>query len=358
MTQEESKQDDNQDMTLEERENWLRERGVIIENPHDRKRQQAQANDASSIVHQVANLSLDNDSNIEGVKFVCIPHDDSKPIQALTLPQSVIDASAGDRLPDFVKAYFADNKSIDASLLQEQAVKQFAGGDLKDGLPNLSAASMNAAAAVGSVETFPLVHPADTNQFQGVYVYLDEVGLLKKLPNNTRASQIAATCGFHPTPNFYGDVFLGRVQTKPKLHNVDFVPLDTSGNAEWMRRAVSENLAWQQELNKVTGKTGETQPSHAGTDGNVQQESDYSWTQDDDEVEITIPFGQVPNKKLIKANFLNKLVKVQYDGTEKVVIKLYGGIDVDGCTWTIDGSNLIITLQKADPGTIWPRVQA
>jgi hypothetical protein len=28
------------------------------------------------------------------------------------------------------------------------------------------------------VETFSLVHPADTNDYCGVYLYLDEVGIL------------------------------------------------------------------------------------------------------------------------------------------------------------------------------------
>lgn len=55
----------------------------------------------------------------------------------------------------------------------------------------ITAASMNKVAAMGSVETFPLVHPSDTNGFNGVYVYLDEVGMLKKLPCNARATAIA-----------------------------------------------------------------------------------------------------------------------------------------------------------------------
>ena len=226
---------------------------------------------------------------------------------------------------------------------------------------NLSAASMNAAAAQGSVETFPLVHPADTNQFQGVYIYLDEVGLLKKLPNNQRASQMAAACGFYPPPNFYGDVFIGRVQTKPKMSNVDFLAgADTSTSAEWMQRATSENLAWQQEMNNISGKKGETQPGQAGTDGNVATEEDFTWTQDEEEVEITVPFGAAIDKSKVKVSFLSRSVKVLYGGKEHVVAKLYGSIDVDGCTWTIDKSSnsLVITCQKADGGQMWPRVKA
>jgi hypothetical protein len=43
--------------------------------------------------------------------------------------------------------------------------------------PISAAAAMQSVTARGSVETFPLVHPADRNQYCGVYIYLDEVGL-------------------------------------------------------------------------------------------------------------------------------------------------------------------------------------
>ena len=113
-----------------------------------------------------------------------------------------------------------------------------------------------------------MVHPADTNNYEGVYIYLDEVGLLKKLPHNTRASQFAIACGYHPPPNFYGDVFIGRVKTRPIIHNVGFVAgVDTDRNAIWMQRAISENLTWQQEVNRIKGTSSETQPAAIGTDG-------------------------------------------------------------------------------------------
>jgi hypothetical protein len=373
-TKDESEEDDK---TLEEREQWLRDRGVLIETAEDRKAASSTASTSTStsstatdgvhsIVQQVSGLQLGvlNEEEDEGsVKFVLVPHDEIKPLQTLMLPASVAKKS-GDSLTQYVKPYFADNKSIDASLLQQQSMKNFAGGDLKAlADTNLSSAAMNSAAAQGSVETFPLVHPSpDTNGSTGVYIYLDEVGLLKKLPSNNRASQIAAACGFHPAPNFYGDVFMGRVKTQPILANVDFVAgVDTDRSAEWMQRAVSENLAWQQEMNKVTGRTGETQPAHAGTDGNVAAEDLFNWTQDDDEVELSVPFESSSSlaidKNKVKVTFLPRAVKVKYAGEEKLSIQLHGGIDVDGSTWTIDGTNLVITCEKADAGEIWPRIQ-
>jgi hypothetical protein len=351
--------DEDEDMTLAEREEWLRSRGVLIENPGDRA---APAGD--SVVQQLlAGLDLNAGNEEAGsVPFVFVPHDSTKPLQTLHLPASVAQAKPGDALPDWVKPYFAsDKKTIDASLLKEQATKHFVGGDMKQlADAKLSPAAMNAVAAQGSVETFPLVHPADTNQFQGVYIYLDEVGMLKKLPHNARASQIAEACGYSPAPNFYGDIFLGRVQTKPVMTNVGFVAgVDTDRGAAWMQRAISENLAWQQEMNQVTGKMGQTQPGQIGTDGKAAVEDQFEWMQDDDELEIVVPSETAWDKKGIKVSFLSRSVKVKYSGEEKLSLALYGAVDVDGCTWTIDGGKkLVITCEKVNSGEMWPRIQS
>jgi hypothetical protein len=315
-------------------------------------------------------LSIDNNDNndtSEGVKFVWVPQDTTKPMATVTMPTSMPTATAtdtatigGDAFPTFLKPYFADRKSIDASLLQDSATKHFAGGDLQElAQGKISAASMNSVAAQGSVETFCLVHPADTNNYTGVYIYLDELGLLKKLNINDRATSIAEACGYHPPPIFYGDVFLGRVTTKPKMANIDFISgVDTDRGATWMRRAVSENLAWQQASNQVSGTIGASQPAHKGTDGNVAQEANFTWTQEDDDVELTVPLNldQPMNKKLLKVIFKAKSVQVHYDKKEIATILLYSAIDVDGCTWTVDKDNVVITVEKADSGRAWPRI--
>ena len=346
-------------MTTQEREQWLRERGVEIESPASANGKSPSAS-TTGILQQMAGLGLNDAENGEQesyISFVCVPQDESKDIFTLKLPASLAKTTPGDALPNYVKPYFAaDRQSIDANLLKEQATKHFAGGNLGDLVEsNISAASMNAAAAMGSVETFPLVHPADTNGYHGVYIYLDEVGMLKKLANNNRATQIAATCGFYPPPNFYGDVFIGRVCSKPILRNVNFEVHETNRESPWMQRATSENLIWQQELNKVTNRTSERQPAAVGTEGNTAEESNFSWTQDEDEVELSIPLEAV-NKKLVKVTFLNKKVKVKYDNQDVLDLSLYGAIDIDGCTWTIDGSKIVITCEKVDAGTLWPRI--
>ncbi|OEU11452.1 hypothetical protein FRACYDRAFT_276823 [Fragilariopsis cylindrus CCMP1102] len=287
---------------------------------------------------------------------------------------------SGDLITTFVKPYFADRRSVDANILQQTATKHFSSGGTIQGvggtdgggidMSKISPSAMNAVAAEGSVETFPLVHPAETNEYTGVYIYLDEVGMLKKLPSNKRASQIGGSCGYNPPPIFYGDIFVGRTQTKPKMINVDFeAGIDTAGNAEWMKRAVSENLAWQQGMNAATGRKDQVQPAHAGTDGAVAEESNFTWTQDEEEIELTVPIittevaagsSIVINKKEIQVIYKPKVVTVSYQGDEIVRVSLYDSVDVDGCTWTLNTdktiTRLIITCEKQDPGKIWPRI--
>ena len=380
------------DMTPNEREQWLRNRGVHIETPHDRQQAEsilARVGDGRppSIVAQVKGISIGNtgDIGITGIKFVYIPHDTSMDISTLTLPHRLVEAlgPAGDFIPTYVKSFFADGKSIDGALLQDQARKQnLICGDLekissdvagKKGGKSMAASKLTSSAlanatACGSVETFPLVRPSSTNDNQGVYIYLDEVGLLKHLPNNVRASLLAEKCGYHPAPHFYGDVFVGRVLSKPVLHNVDFDRediLDTT--KQWIVRAPHENLSWQKTVNEITGKTEELQPNHAGTDGvSVYVEHSncsYSWMQNEEEVEITISLhknvceGMKMDKTSIKVYFQPRKIIVKCNGESVLEVQLYSKLDVDGCTWTFDKEDIVITGEKASGREIWPRLE-
>mmetsp|Transcript_27604 Transcript_27604/g.53432 ORF Transcript_27604/g.53432 Transcript_27604/m.53432 type:complete len:405 (+) Transcript_27604:84-1298(+) len=397
---------ENDGMTPEEREQWLRDRGVQIETSSDRQKLESlllnnEQGRPMSIVEQISCLSLDTCIHNEGIKFVYLPHDTSKKIATILLPRRLVEVlgPAGDIIPTYVKSFFADGKSIDEGLFRDQVAKQnLVGGDLdkfaaaskarkgedtKDIEGNKSSPSSTLTSSAlanatnsGSVETFPLVRPSSTNKFQGVYIYLDEVGLLKNLPLNPRASQLAQRCGYHPAPNFYGDVFVGRVASqsisKGFLHNIDLEKEDVMDTTkEWMVRAPQENVAWQQSLNEITGKKGELQPSLAGTEGvavTVEKGSDgascsYSWIQNEDEVELTIPLlkndeeGMKVKKNLVKVNFLHQQVSVKYDNKSFLDLHLYSKVDVDGCTWTIDKKNLIVTCEKVETGGVWPRLE-
>jgi len=365
---------ENDNMSPEEREQWLRDRGVKVETPEDRRKTEsilsgtegATTARPQTIVEQIQSLSISKDSSPsdEGIKFVMVPHDTSKPLVQVVLPKRLVEAlGAGDIIPTYVKSYFSDGKSIDDSLFKEQASKQqhLVGGDPE----KLTSQAIANATADGSVETFPLVRPSSTNKNQGVYIYLDEVGLLKHLPNNQRASKLALQCGYNPAPNFYGDVFVGRVSSVPNLRNIDIETTDIiDTTSEWMVRAPSENVAWQQMLNEVTGGQGDSQPSVAGTDGVAAESTDglYSWLQNDEEIEITVSLskkiegGSSVNKSLIKVSFQMQKIIVKYSSETLLELKLYSKLDVDGCTWTLDSGKLVVTAEKSNEET-WPRLE-
>lgn len=328
-----------------------------------------------SIIEQVNNLSIKCNSEIaDGVSFVYVPYDTSKPISEVKLPSSVM-GPAGDLLPMFVKSYFSDGKMIDEHLFQEQAGKQslMAGGT--DQPLRVSSQAMMDATSAGSVETFPLVRPSSTNKHQGVYIYLDEVGMLKNLPLNVRASKIAGQCGYNPEPKFYGDIFIGRVESKPmqSMHNIDIMVEDVvNASSEWMVNAPRENTLWTQALDDATGgsyrKNNESQIND-GTEGvavqvNKDGKNSFSWLQNSDEIEVTVTLlsdaevqeGKGANKKLIKVSFLRKKLIVKYDTKLILELGLYEDIDPDGSTWTLDKDKLVITCEKSDVGKIWPRV--
>ncbi|EJK68973.1 hypothetical protein THAOC_09814 [Thalassiosira oceanica] len=392
---------DEDEMTPEEREKWLKDRGIQIETASDRKQVNSIMTGGRdrppTVVEQVQNLSIDGQEG--GISFVYLPSDTSKPMSNLKLPLRLVEAlGGGDVLPS----------SIDDNLMREQIGKQnlhkYAGSS-DESMTKLSSAALSSVTSAGSVETFPLVRPSSTNKFEGVYIYLDEVGMLKhvsssitfrlgrtnseneQLPSNSRASKLAAQCGYSPAPNceymipnlrwvvvlaltprnltrtaVYGDVFVGRVKSRPAMRNVDIDTEDiVDTSREWLAKAPSENIAWQQEVNKVTGRQGDLQPNHAGTEGVSVDAEGYSWTQTEEEIEITVPLsdvtnGEALNKKLIRVTFLANKVTVKYNSGVVVDVGLYSRLDVDGCTWTLDGENLVVTGEKLSE-EIWPRLQ-
>ena len=248
---------------------------------------------------------------------------------------------------------------MDISLLQQQAQQTLAASP--DTPASVSDATLRQVAQTASVETFVLVHATPGNRFTSIHIYLDEVGMLKRLPLNVRASQYAERAGFNPPPQFYGDVFLGRVQKKPALHNLPFcLGVDTALDAPWLNAATMENLEYQTAMNEMTGRTDARQAQVAGSDGKAEAEAGFAWTQTEEELEVTVPLPETTKSKDITVKFRPKHLAVMVQKEERVKIQLFENVDVDGCTWTIDRSsggkcNLVITMEKAD-GALWPRI--
>ena len=248
----EEKEDES--MTMEERVAYLRARGIEVTSPEERKA--AAAATAANAINEA-----DGSPQNVAVSYVLIPADKSKGFQDLTFlcpPLGTGGVASSDPLATHLKRVFATGAdNVDLSLMNKTGGH---GSSLlgSDGAPaTVSDATLRKVAAEGNVETFTLVHPTPSNNFTGVNIYLDEVGMLKRLPLNARASEIALRAGFSPPPQFYGDVYVGRVKNKPCARNISFCSADgdLSPDAEWLQKATAQNLEYQMEINKITGRS-------------------------------------------------------------------------------------------------------
>lgn len=327
-----SSENDDSSMTPEERLAWLREHGVQVTTAEERK---------SSQLRQVLSSS-------DEFFYVCVPCDASQPLQELTAPAAT---TGGDVLVEHLQPKFASG-TADLSLLQQP--QMIASGET----PTVSDQALQQVAAQASVEVFTLVHPSPANNFTAVHLYLDEVGLLKRKPLNARASDLARRCGFEPPPQFYGDVYLGRLR---QHRNLSFFLRDTYPDAEWMQTATMNNLQHQLERNKLTGQSNARQPSVPGSDGHAAHGDGYSWTQTEQELEVHVRLPLDALARELQVQFRPQSLKVLRQGHGEVISlpALFEKVDVDGCTWTLESSSdfrkLIITMDKMEEA-LWPRI--
>lgn len=295
----------------------------------------------------------------EDISYVLVPADTTQPLQELTVRRGT--TGGGDILTDHLISAFSKKQSdVDVSLLQKQAQNALFGS--ADAPASVSHESLQKVATQASVEVFSLVYPSPANKFTGINIYLDEVGMLKRLRLNTRASKYAEIAGFNPPPQFYGDVYLGRIQkTGGRIVNQSFVEgIDTAFDAPWLKSAVTENLEHQMEMNRITGRTDATQPSVAGSDGKSKEEDGYSWTQTEDELEVSVPLSAEGTGKDLQVKFRRQSLEVSFRQEPLVRLQLFESIDVDSGTWTIDRSStpvkVVISMEKMEQA-LWPRIR-
>ena len=363
---------DTTTMTPEQRLTWLRSRGIEVETAEDRKQQQQRS----------VGVSAHDPSGGDGDKFTCVmvPADDSRPFRELTMIRGSDESGAGvrkDLLPDRLKPFFrsrgskspddGDDDDVDISLLRGR----FESGQLlgTEGTPTeISDESIRKVASTGSVEVFSLTRPCETSLGRGVNIYLDEAGMLKRLPLNSRATQLAERAGFSPPPQFYGDVFLGRIRGRSdgSQENEGFDKTeDMAPDAKWLLNAVRENVERQMQENAATGRQ-DFQPAADGTEGKAKVErKGFTWIQEEDEVELTVPLpdvGEAPaTKRDVKVVYRSQSVSIKLRGVEVLNLELFAPVDVDGCTWTMDqrsdghDSKIVVTCEKLN-ATTWPRI--
>lgn len=111
------------------------------------------------------------------IAYVRVPADTSQPLQELSFQS--YDGIAGDGLLDHLRPLFTkkENERVDTQLLKEHSVSTLAGSV---DLPSISDSTLQSVASEANVETFSLVHPIASNNFQGINIYLDE-GTINKL---------------------------------------------------------------------------------------------------------------------------------------------------------------------------------
>jgi len=328
------------DMTMEERVNWLKSRGIQIETSEDRKAA------AAATKH-------DGEGECDTIRYVHIPHE-PKALSERTVHRSKSKRhTAGDLLLTHLKpAFHSSDDTTDLSLLKSSPLVGSSAGP-----STVSPSTLQSVAEQeGHVEQFRLVNAVPSNKFTGVNLYIDEIGLLKRLPLNQRAMELAQRCGYDPPPLLYGDVFVGRVQYQPTIGNVDVRVEEVKDGGEWVERAAVQNLEYQA---GTMGVSDERQAVVDGMDGTEQEAEGYSWTQTNDEIEIRVKIPATPKPTV---TFRPMTLRVSVGCDVKVALELYARVDMDGCTWTLETNKdkqnekvLVITCEKSECVT-WPRI--
>mmetsp|Transcript_20123 Transcript_20123/g.50151 ORF Transcript_20123/g.50151 Transcript_20123/m.50151 type:complete len:378 (-) Transcript_20123:37-1170(-) len=360
------KEDDEELQTMAEKEAWLRAHGVEIETPEERRQKAADVLKLQKLQQSAASAVQEDDSSnsiTRRFKYVRIPADDLQPFEQL---EAIIAAdAAGDILPDIVQVRFAGGGLIDERMAREQAVRQLGA----KGMELSSDAIVNATAA-GATETFALVRPSATNGHHGVYMYLDEVGLLKKLPVNSRAMALARACGFDSV-SFYGDMFVGCVQAEPSpMRNEDFFIKDLDSSSPWLKQAGAENYEYNKSMQQLKDamreKGGMSSMGMGDGDGGMPggDGDGYTWSQTDDEVEVSMEVPAGTRARDVKIAFTSTAMRVTVGLAETLALPaLFRRVRPDECTWTIEGgtnadpTTVVATLAKVDE-EVWHQLDA
>jgi hypothetical protein len=308
------------------------------------------------------------------VKIVKVPCDDKQPLTELTIP--VDEGRPGDQLPSLLKIYFNQGK-VRVDDVKDAAGKQFTNQDV-----SISQSTIDKLSDVGSVEVFPLAHANEHNDNCKVAFYLDEVGQLKKLPPNPRASRFAELCGFQNVP-FVGDMFIGRVGppvdgSSNTPQNIDFTLAEFTSDAPWLKNVVQHNYQAGIAANKVAMEAD--LPSTESTPEAEVAGGAAKWSETKETVEVSV---QIPTEikkftaKDIAVKFGASSVSVKVRNTTAEAIThntstvppqefavllegpLAGSVVTDECTWSISGHSIELALEKSGKSQgLWRKLLA
>ncbi|KAL7506060.1 hypothetical protein ACHAXN_006039 [Cyclotella atomus] len=321
--------------------------------------------------------------------YLLIPADTNLPIQTLTASKA--GGLSDDALQKEAKQYFferSDKKAMQEAIEQAnpEQRKQLA-DKMRQEVQMATAGQMNAAAfsnldddqlieimkstkSSATCEITALTLPTPRNSHRGVSMYTADDARLQNLPHNPRATSLLTSCGHAiptektsiggaPVGGIHGDAFVGRYHDNElediweresmTLKDVDI--FDTTNNSpvvlpEWIDTALKPGGG---------GSVSATNLSNVNTieDLKIGQEEKYSWSQNDDEVELRFPIDNGVKSKDCKVDFKMKSVKVTVGGEILLDATLGGDVDVEDSTFTIEdgrenGRELCITLGKKE----------
>ena len=275
--------------------------------------------------------------------FVRIPAIDDEPPEEIKATAS----SPGDSLLEILKLRFAGGAVKNAEGLRAEY------GDAVDEKMD----ALNSIASQGSVEVFALVRPSSTTRpvpHAGTYFYLDEMGVLKGLPVNRRASQIASACGLKVESPFLGDIYVGRVCVNPSpMRNASFGLAELSSDAVWLRSAPSENEQYQmamgdyekaakektQEGKARASETSSSSSTAAATPEGPPPAGSWKWAQTSEDLEVTVALPSGTTRQQLKVDVAVRSLRValKVGGAEPLLdLALYAAVRPDESTWTLN----------------------
>ena len=334
--------------------------------------------------------------------YVLIPANDSKPIQLLSGDKA--GGLSDDFLSKEAKQYFFNNsdKGARAAALenatpeQRKKLAEQLREEIKAQAEKTSYASqmmqLDDDALIGIMRTnqisatceiTALTVPTQLNNHRAVSMYSDDNARTQNLPYNRRATELLVACGHNinsePSPSrvsigaappggICGDAFVGRChdnEVGDVWERVDFTVDDANPKSEWC-----------DEARKPGGGGGGSGPrslsglmnQNAGAITSAGENSNgfdkgkgdgYSWSQNDEEVELRFPVAAGTKAKYVKVTFGRTTLKVIVAGQTLVSGELGGAADVDDSTFTIadtgdKGRELCVTICKKEERRTWP----
>lgn len=220
-----------------------------------------------------------------------------------------------------------------------------------------------------------MLRPCPEMNNTGVNMYIDECGILKGLPVNRRATELAHVVG-KGTQNFHGDIYMGRFRSPPEgllkgPRHVDFTLEDMATSSKFRimgkKLNIEDNFRQQKmmesikKIGKPIGDDADHQSYHTNKKDVVEGAGCevFTWRQNFYDVEISIPVHPGTRTKdcnvVIESRKLSVFVATNDKNMRDTELELMHPIQADDATWTLTsqeggtGRTLNLHMDKIDP---------